>query len=260
MGNTSSPLKLSAKTWFTLSGYALLVIVIAFLLVQNSCSKKDGAAWRTKYLASQGTIKEDEGRYAALCVELDSEKSMKELAAQKLDSVYQVLSRRHERVIYLQSIIASFKPLRDTIAIPVLLATDSVFDYFATYPPDTSEFFIAHQATFDLKNNTALANWMFNDIRLHVVITENLDKTWTSRLIGPDFLVIDSMEVNTLPPDKINKPPFFRFVAGAGSDYYFTDKIPAIRGTIGFATRKNYIFVLSTNSRLSVGAQLIKIF
>ena len=72
--------------------------------------------------------------------------------------------------------------------------------------PNSSESFINWNGKIDTKNLTYLGEWKFGKLPLQVILTETSNGMWSSKLIGPNWLIVDSMTVNSLPPSEIAKP------------------------------------------------------
>jgi hypothetical protein len=89
-------------------------------------------------------------------------------------------------------------------------------------------------------------------------MTETDRGLWRSRLIGPDWLVVDDIEVNSLPPENFQDPTQkdprkFGFTMGGGYVRSFDATIPhGLSVGAGLYYKKHAIIVNGTTNK-SVG-------
>jgi hypothetical protein len=92
--------------------------------------------------------------------------------------------------------------------------------------------------------------WSFGKLPLQIVLTEEKRGIWKSRLIGPDWLVVDSMSVNSLPAEQYteNKERKLQFMVGGGYNKSLSPNGPnsiAVGGGVNLFSNHNILLNLA---------------
>ncbi len=109
----------------------------------------------------------------------------------------------------------------------------------------------------DILIDSVTGNWNFNKLKFSVILTEQKNGMWATRIDGPDYLKVDSIKVNALPKDKIadvNSKKFY-FLAGAGYKTLIDFKTfgaISIYGGVEIKQKNIILFDASTNSYIGV--------
>ena len=123
-----------------------------------------------------------------------------------------------EKILQLNSIIATFKPDTTEVIMTVYEKDSTKFNFMDVYPPTDGNYFIKYYGVVDPINLKITGRWEFKDIALNVIMTETDYGVWNSRLVGPDWLIVNNMEINSLPPKEFTqqKKKWLRPYVGLG--------------------------------------------
>lgn len=213
-----------------------IVVLVVILLIKHCDSANSVSYWRNQALSKDILIKEAEGRYAR-SVRQVSKKELKNILKTELSDVRTELRKNKEAILYYQKVIATFKGKHDTLTIQQSAEDSSLFYFRANYPNDDSSF-ITYKGSVLTRSKKLYGEWAFSKIPLSVVITQRQDKSWNSRIIGPDYFVVDSMQVISLPPDEMVKK--FNWLAGGGVVRDFATQKTGFALSGGIRVKRNY--------------------
>ena len=131
----------------------------------------------------------------------------------------------------------------------VLITPDSIsiIDYY----PKKENFFIKYSALLNLKDSTQIGKFSFSPLSISMVVSEQEDGTFLTDLKAPDFITLESLDVQSLPltPPKIDN---FGFLAGGGVNRGFQD------GSLGYEIMaglriKKFNLITSVNTQQQFG-------
>lgn len=228
---------------------AAIAILVLFLFIQDKCNDRDKAKLRNDIAEASGMIKESDGRYSKLVTVIsgnsDILKALKgSVDGLDLDGLRDDIKRNGERLLYFESAFATFRRQHDTT---LIFQADQPGEWkFKLQYPDSTKPFIIYDGLISEQNRRILGDWKFNRLPLSVVLTEMPNKTWNSRIIGPDYFIVDSVVVNALPPEKIAAARRIAFVMGLGGGWNFDVNSPIFTLSAGMKIRKMSFSIMGT--------------
>jgi hypothetical protein len=238
------------------------VIVLIFLLIVSHCENqklkqdlKDQISQAQRdILAADRLKKDDDGQYSKLVNFFKTQKELNEQLKKQNIELYERITNQGERLLMINNSIISLKNEISQGDVEPDPVDSSIIKLDLKYP-NSSESFINWNGKIHTKNLTYLGEWKFGKLPLQVILTETSKGMWSSKLIGPSWLLVDSMTVNSLPPDKIVKPIEYTnlgLVFGGG----FFKSLTTNQGAIsigGGIYYKNNVLVLNAMSNNYVG-------
>lgn len=161
--------------------------------------------------------KEADGQYAKLVDNYQSEKQLNERVSKINKELYKSIKKKDEKILMLKEAIVTLESAASSGDVTVNEKDSSVLDLILNYPnPDSS--FINWKGSISMLDYKYKGEWSFGSLPLQIILTETERGMWNSRLIGPNWLKVDSMEIKSLPKKDIVdvKKRKFGFLAGGG--------------------------------------------
>jgi len=221
------------KDKFYLGLVGILLLILLFLawriegLENDSANSSDDL--KKSIIASDSLIKESDGRYAKLVDYYKSEKDlMSEIKGSNAD-LYAVIKKQDERILNLTSAVITLRSSIDEGFGKINPNDSNLIDIALTYPSETDPF-IKWNGSVNRKNAAYRGEWTFGKLPIQIVVTEEKRGTWKHRIVGPDWFIVDSLQVNSIPPDKY-VPEVERKVQFMVGGSYF---IPADKSNFGW--------------------------
>ena len=124
-------------------------------------------------------------------------------------------------------------------------------DIELNYPNDEDNF-ITWDGYVNKQSSFYKGEWRFGELPLQVIMTETNRGLWKSRLVGPKWLKVDSIEVNSLPLPIKEKKSNLSLILGGGYIKSFSDTPNAV--SIGAGIRfKDHKLIINGTTNQSVG-------
>lgn len=136
-----------------------------------------------------------EGKYSKLVNTYSNKKELTEIVKTSSPEIFGLIKKNNERILSNTSLNFSLKPKTDTTK---TILKDSVYTFTSFYPKKENAF-IQLDGSLDTKTNKLSEKWKFNNINIDIVLTEKEDGLWNSYLNGPEYIKVNSMQVNSLP-------------------------------------------------------------
>jgi len=127
----------------------------------------------------------------------------------------------------------------------------SITDYY----PDKDNPFVSYFAKIDIPTQKGIGKFSFNEFDLNLGITQNKDGTYSLNTQLPEFMTVNSINVQSLPMD-IPKPDNFGWLLGVKGNYSFEDQSLGYE-VIGGIRFKKVNVITTANTQKQVGAGLI---
>lgn len=238
------------------------VLVLIFLLIVSHCENqrlqndlKDQIAQNHRDILKMDVLKKDaDGQYSKLVDFFKTQKELNEQLKKQNRELYDRLTDQGERLLMINNSIISLKDEISQGDVEPDPVDSNIIKLDLKYP-NSSESFINWNGKIHTKNLTYLGEWKFGKLPLQVILTETSKGMWSSKLIGPSWLLVDSMTVNSLPPAEIAKPTEYTklgWVFGGGFFKSLTNNQGAI-SIGGGLYYKNNVLVLNAMSNNYVG-------
>jgi uncharacterized membrane-anchored protein YhcB (DUF1043 family) len=197
--------------------YGIIIVLILWLIGDNWVDKRRQKALMDEIQRGNKMIvdmdrtqKEKDGQYAKLVDYFFTEKELVRELKEDNKELYKLLKKQDEKLLMLNDAYVSLKEELSSGDVSVG-DTDSLgnvtrFDMALKYPNDDDPFINWNGSIFP-KTKTYDGKWSFGQLPLQVVLTETERGLWRSRLIGPEWLLVDSIQVKSLPPSDFDNSP-----------------------------------------------------
>jgi hypothetical protein len=202
--------------------YGLIIILVILLL---------GSTWYSRYeqkklyqkieegnkiiVESDETTKEDDGQYAKLVDYFNTEKELNQQLKSQNKELYNLIKKQDEKLLMINNTVISMKQELAEGFGNINEKDTNLIDLKLNYPTD-GDSFITWNGYVNRNNAFYSGNWNFGKLPLQVVMTETDRGLWKSRLIGPDWLLVDSIEINSLPLPTIEEQGNLSLILGGG--------------------------------------------
>jgi hypothetical protein len=197
----------------------LIIIILAFVwnIHTNISEYSDSIdSLKQSIINSDSLVKEADGRYAKLVNYYNDESELKEQLKNSNLDLYKIIKRQEERILSLTTIVVTLKnEINKGTGVKDPADTNKI-KFSLKYPNDISPF-INWNGSIDRTSAFYSGEWSFGKLPINISLTEDTRGIWKSRIIGPSWLIVDSVNINSLPPaeyvDKEQKK--IQFVLGA---------------------------------------------
>ena len=197
-----------------------LIGVIIILLVSIFQLKKDNKNLLNEVRSIQSEIikgdslrKISDGNYTKL---VDNQKTQQELQKDLKNSnleLYKKIKEGNEKIQQLNQYFITFKTKLDS---GLATMKDSNNYELNVFYPEKSDWFINWNGIVNKNNGKYLGNWNFGKLNFSATVTQQPNGLWRTYIHGPDFLVLDSVKIESLPPQTTLKRRNLEFLMGGG--------------------------------------------
>ncbi len=166
------------------------------------------------------TQKESDGRYTKLVDYYSTQKDLMNEVKDRNKELSKIIKDQGERILMLNKSIISLEGSINTGDVSVDERDSSIINLSMQYP-NSGESFINWDGKISTKTNTYSGEWKFGKLPIEILLTETERGLWKSRLIGPDWLQVDSINVKSMETESFSQKPEdrkFGFILGGG--YY----------------------------------------
>jgi len=239
---------------------AILVSAIVMLLFKN-CQIQKGAdreidELKKSIIASDKLTKEANGRYVKLVDYYASQGDlMKELKESNKD-LYRTIKKQDERLLSITSSIITL----DQKIVEGFAETDPVdtnrLNLSLKYPDEKDPF--VYWDGWVNKNTAAYkGTFSFGKLPIQIILTEDTRGLWKSRIVGPEWLKVDSLSIKSLPPEEYAqvKPKNLQWLLGGSYVYNMNTNGQGVGINFGLNLFDKHNLVLGANTlnQVSIG-------
>lgn len=247
-----------------ISKFSFLFLIILVLFIQiRSCRKLNEKQklienYKLELIKSDSLREESDGVNKRLVNNLNTEKELRDKLKNENKILYKNVRNSNSRILSLTSLVATLKSKRDTVYLDSSNVLEKEINFSSFYPKKDS-WFIEYSGKYIFSNNSLISSWDFKELKIDLVLTEKTKGIWETSLIGPEFLSINSLKVNSLPEEKFNSvySPKIRAKWGVGINTDFRSEFGKtdLKLMLGFEFGKNKQIVLEgiTNKTVGIG-------
>lgn len=239
-----------------------LIIVILWLTWKNQRTQQklmDEIEKSNRELVKLDVLKKEaDGHYSKLVDYFNSQRNLNQILARDNYELSRALKKQDERLLMINRSIISLEGAISSGGVTVDPTDTSIINLSLKYP-NSEESFINWDGRIFSKTRSYLGEWSFGKLPLQIILTETDRGLWKSRLIGPSWLIVDSMTINSLPPKEI-QPVEDRAISwylGGGYiksiDQNYSDAL-SVMGGIGI---KNHNLLLNATSTGQIGLNYV---
>lgn len=234
----------------------LLVIWLAFRIegMRKSSMEYDKAV-KAQLIASDSMIKEAEGQFAKIVNYYAKEKDLNQELKESNKELYKLLKSQDEKILNLtRSVISLSSKIDNGVGQIDPLDTNKI-DLTLKYPEEDNPF-ITWAGKVDRTSAMYSGLWTFGRLPIDIIVTEDSRGLWKHRISGPSWLTVDSMIVNSLPPEDYaqEKEKFIQFMVGGG---YLSsldkDRGPDVSVGGGISFNGNHNIIVNATTGRNVG-------
>jgi len=261
------------KKLFTMQNFTFLIIIILgiWILFMKSCgeSKNDSEkdALMKEILKLDKTVQETNGAYKKLVDNFNSERDLMNEVKEFNKDLAKTIKKNDEKLLMVTNAIISFDSKLDK-GINVTISKDSatgekIIQFVTRYPSGNNtndEWFVQYDGKIYTESEKLDGKWEFNKLKFNIVLTEQENGMWATRIDGPDYMKVDSIKVNSLPKKDYNNVPKFHLLVGAGYRTLMNMKDNrAVTLSGGFEYNKTIVLVDASSNEM-VGVTFIRKF
>lgn len=237
----------------------ILLIIIIFLgwrinAIQNANEYAQDAL-KKSIIMNDSLTKEADGRYAKLVNYYNTEKDLKEQLKGSNKELYDVIKKESEKILSLTNAIVTLQGVVNE-GFGNFDTEDTNKINLALKYPDDKEPFINWKGNVDKRSAFYKGEWSFGKLPLQIVLTEEKRGLWKSRLIGPEWLKVDSMTINSLPGENYddNQLKKLQFFLGGGYIKSLSDGPNAVTvgGGVSYNGHHHLLIQATTNRELGL--------
>jgi hypothetical protein len=234
----------------------LLLIWLAWrleVLRKDSFTQNDEL--KKSIIAADSLVKEADGRYAKLVNYYNSEKTLKRELQKSNGDLYKIIKKQDERILSLTTTVISLSSKLDEGFGKINPLDSNQIDLALQYPSKEDPF-IKWDGTLDRKTAKYFGEWTFGKLPLQIILTEEKRGLWKYRLVGPEWLAVDSLRIESLPPDQYTPivDRNVQFLLGGG---YYTSLVNSNLGSINIGVGVNlfdqHSIILGATTNQEVG-------
>lgn len=234
----------------------VILVLVGLLIYQSWVNKREQDRLYDKIQEGNKMIleldeltKESVGQYTKLVNYFNSEKDLKEQLKKENKDLYNLIKEQEEKLLMINSTIISLEGKLSEGFGSINEKDTNLIDLELNYPSNEDNF-ISWGGVINRNDGFYSGEWKFGELPLEVILTETERGMWRSRLIGPDWLTVKSMEINSLPLPQIEETPNFGLLVGGG---YLNTFDP--NGTNGLSVgagvkfKNHYLMINGTTNR-----------
>ena len=236
----------------------LLIIIILLGWKINLIEKANNDAedaLKKSIIMNDSLTKEADGRYAKLVNYYNTEKDLKEQLKDSNKDLYNVIKKESEKILSLTNAVVTLQGAVSEGFGHVSPTDTNKINLTLKYPND-KESFINWNGAVDKKSAFYKGEWSFGKLPLQIVLTEEKRGLWKSRLIGPEWLKVDSMTINSIPASDYNDKQLkkLQFFVGGGYIKVLSNSSNAISvgGGLSYNGYHNFLLHASTNQQVGI--------
>lgn len=238
----------------------IMLIIIIFLgwRIRSIENKGDAAqeALKKSIIMNDKLTKESDGRYAKMVNYYNSEGDLKTELKNSNKDLFNVIKGQDERILSLTNAVVTLQGVISEGTGKTNAVDSNKIDLSLKYPND-KDAFINWIGSVDKRSAYYKGEWTFGKLPLQVILTEEKRGIWKSRLVGPSWLKVDSMTVNSLPASDYVDSQLrnIQFFAGGGFNKSFDPNITnsvSVGGGVGLWGSHNIMIHATTNKEVGI--------
>ena len=240
------------------------IAVLVILLMLSNCKNtrlqekiyEEQQEMNKRIVELDTTTKEKEGQYAKLINIYNTEKDLLKQLRDENNELLDLIKDQNERLLMINNTVISLQSQINDGFGQFNQHDSSLINLSLKYPNDT-DWFINWDGTVNTGTARYNGEWKFGELPLQVVITETERGIWKSRLIGPDWLLVNSIDVNSLPPEELGSKPEKRnigFLLGGGYINSFDQNVTSNAFSLGTGLYfKNHSLIINGTTNKTLG-------
>jgi hypothetical protein len=183
----------------------VLLSIVIFMIFKNLKNQreslKETKLLKKSIIASDKLTMEANGRYAKLVDYYNSQRDLLNDLKKTNADLYKTIKSQDERLLSItRAVITLDEKVVKGFGKPDPLDTNKL--NFSLRYPDEKEPFIYWDGSIHKQTAAYQGVFSFGKLPLSIVLTEESRGLWKTRLIGPEWLKVDSLSIKSLPPEE----------------------------------------------------------
>lgn len=232
---------------------AILITIIVLLLFKNCQLQRESSSeiedLKKSIIASDKLTKEANGRYAKLVDYYSTQGDlMKELKESNKD-LYKTIKKQDERLLSItSSIITLDKKVVQGFAQADPVDTNKL--NLSLKYPDEKDPFVFWDGWVNKNTAAYKGTFSFGKLPIQVILTEESRGLWKSRIVGPEWLKVDSLSIKSIPPEEyaVVKPKNLQWLIGGSYVYNMNTNSQGVGINFGLNLFDKHNVVLGANT------------
>lgn len=240
--------------------YIIIAILLLLLWLAHGCGNRDAEYWKDQAARKDTLLIEADGQYSKMVQHAKNQRQINKATKSNLGNAYNTIKENKERILNYQQMVATFASRQSDTVLIAADSSDSTMHRFTVWYPDRASSFIQYDGTIRWQSKELAGLWTFDTLNLSMVLTEQKDKSWRTRVVGPEFFRVNSIEVVSLPPEKYDPPHLFRPVIGGGAGRNLNTEQYNVHIEGGVDIRDRFLLLGTASSDGSIRITAAKIF
>ena len=240
--------------------YSILIITIIWLSSifwksHNQPSDDQLEELRKSIIAADTLTKEADGQYTKLVDYYKSSSDLNNELKSSNKELYDVIKKQNERILNLTTTVVSLKEKVED-GLGKFNPSDSNEIELGLRYPDKEKPFILWDGVINTKTAKYNGLWKFNKLPIQLVVTEESRGLWKHRIVGPDWFIVDSLSVLSLPADEYqeNIDRKLQFMLGANYSFSLLNQNSGNIGLgFGVSAFSSHTLLLNANTNRTIG-------
>jgi hypothetical protein len=250
-------LKISPSKIFIIIAAAIVIILLLKLNNTKSDSDRTIMELRKSIIASDKLTKEADGRYAKLVNYYASEDDLKDQLKELNKDLYNTIKDQDERLMSITDAVITLES-ELTAGFGSIDTKDTTNVNLALKYPAKGDPFVFWNGKVNRYNAEYNGEFTFGKLPIQIVVTEESRGLWKHRIIGPEWLKVDSLKINSIPPEEYAtvKAKKLQWIVGGNYSYSFSPTIPSAIGVgvgVNLFDAHNIIFGANSASQVNIG-------
>lgn len=237
-------------TKYIVVGILLFLMIFGISLVISNF-RKDGLLedYKKTLIENDSLRKIDNGHYQKLVNDMKSTNQILSIIKEDNKNLYKYLKEQGKKPISYTSI--DFKPDDKINTIPINIKEKDGLTYFNDYYPHKEDYFINYHGV--INKDSLNSSWTFKPIKIGIVVSEKTKGLFEADLTAPDWITVNSIEVNSLPLSDIKKDNF-DWLIGVSGGLNYLQRTPVFDLETGFRYKKSIFSIQgTTNNEVKFG-------
>jgi len=170
--------------------------------------------------------------YSSIIDNITTTKRSLEKQLEDMDTQYKgIIKGKDARILQLSEYTLSLKDQLATVDVDVITEGEVVNLFIEDFYPDPDDWFVQYNGQImldpsNLEQNPVIAReFSFTPMKVNIAVTENTDGSWEQYVEGPDWININPIVVNSLPPPQLQpERPRITWSVGAGVSTIYNDR------------------------------------
>jgi len=253
---------INLKDTILFGGIFVLIILLMMSRCENSKMQKDlydqVRKANMEIVKNSKLIKEKDGQYSKLVNNFNTQKDLLNQLKEENKDLYKTIKKNDEKLLMITNTLVTLQK-QVVEGFGKFNPNDSNLIDLSIKYPDDKDWFISWDGSVHKKTAFFRGDWSFGKLPLKIVLTQTEDGLWNSRLIGPEWLVVDDMKIDALDPKEMPPSPYipqprnYGFILGGGYIRSFPNTTNnALSVGVGFYL-KNHSLIINGASNNTVG-------